>query len=223
MGQAFVIMQIGNSQLDKVYEDAIAPALRDNNLNPNRVDKHNKGGLLKSEITGFIKKSDIIIADLTNERPNCYLEVGYAMGQELYSNLILTAREDHNLDSPNHTADGPKVHFDLTGYDILWWNPSDIQNFKVELDKRIKRRLKTIYKKPKELKLPFDEKWIASNQKEAYSAFQDYGKVSYMEVKMALQDSTLNVEQNDLLNIAEKIERPHTGWPVALVFFSQRL
>jgi hypothetical protein len=36
------------------------------------------GRILQSEIANFINKSKIIIADLTNERPNCYLEVGYA-------------------------------------------------------------------------------------------------------------------------------------------------
>ena len=120
MKQAFIIMQIGNEELDKVCREAIVPALRTCGLDPKRVDKHNKGGLLKSEIIAFINQADIIIADLTNERPNCYLEVGYAMGREKYSNLILTAREDHNPDSPNHIRNGPKVHFDLAGYDILW-------------------------------------------------------------------------------------------------------
>ena len=49
MKQAFIIMQIGNPDLDKVCENAILPALRASNLDPKRVDKHNKGGLLKTE------------------------------------------------------------------------------------------------------------------------------------------------------------------------------
>src|SRR4030066_2357518 len=118
MRQAFVIMQIGNPELDNVCEKVIVPALKANNLDPKRVDKHNKGGLLKREITAFIKTSDIIVADLTNERPNCYLEVGYAMGLDKFRNLILTAREDHNQDNTNYEKGGPKIHFDLSGYDI---------------------------------------------------------------------------------------------------------
>jgi nucleoside 2-deoxyribosyltransferase len=95
MKQAFIIMQIGNPALDKVCEDAILPSLRENGFDPKRVDKHNQGGLLKNEIIKFIENSDIIIADLINERPNCYLEIGYAMGVGKLRNLILTAREDH--------------------------------------------------------------------------------------------------------------------------------
>jgi hypothetical protein len=219
MGQAFVIMQIGNPQLENIYEKAIVPAIQENKLIPCRVDKHNKGNLLKNEITSFINSAQLIIADLTNERPNCYLEIGYAMGKEKYSNLILTAREDHNPDSPDHKINGPKVHFDLAGYEILWWNPSDIQRFEKDLENKIRQRLKGGPAKSQEInQLHFDEKWFTNAQKEAYSTFEDYGKVPYMEVKMALQAPKVNVTQNELLRIAEKVEKPSRGWPVAFAF-----
>ena len=120
MVDAFIIMQIGNPELDSVCEQAIVPALDACGLEAKRVDKHNQGGLLKSEIIGFIERADIIIADLTNERPNCYLEVGYTMGIDKFQNLILTAREDHHYESQNYKNGGPKIHFDLSGYDILF-------------------------------------------------------------------------------------------------------
>ena len=99
MSEAFIIMQIGNKELDKVCEQAIVSAIEACGLEPKRVDKHNQGGLLKSEIIDFIERSDIIVAELTNERPNCYLEIGYAMGIDKFRNLILTSREDHNPES----------------------------------------------------------------------------------------------------------------------------
>ena len=68
MAQAFIIMQIGNSELDSMCEKAIVPAIQACGLEPKRVDKHNRGGLLKSEIIKFIQTTDIIVADLTNER-----------------------------------------------------------------------------------------------------------------------------------------------------------
>lgn len=117
MASAFIIMQIGDAELDRVCAEAIVPAIKANNLEAKRVDKHNQGGLLKSEIIEFIQSADVIVADLTNERPNCYLEVGYAMGIDKFRNLILTAREDHHHDSPNYIRGGPKIHFDLIGYD----------------------------------------------------------------------------------------------------------
>lgn len=141
-GQAFVIMQIGDPALDGVYEQAIVPALWSVGLVPKRVDRHSAGGLLHSEIISFIEESELIVADLTHERPNCYLEVGYALGAGRFSRVILTAREDHNPDSPEHAADGPKVHFDLSGYEILFWSVERLASFRLELSKRAERRLR---------------------------------------------------------------------------------
>ena len=141
MEQAFVIMQIGDAQLDVVFELAIAPALGACGLAAKRVDRHNRGGLLPVEIVEFIEESEILIADLTNERPNCYLEVGYAIGVGKHTNLILTAREDHDPESPRHRGGGPRIHFDLAGYDILLWSPERLDLFCGELEKRIRRRL----------------------------------------------------------------------------------
>jgi hypothetical protein len=142
--QAFVIMQIGKPDMDKIYSDIFVPVLQKCDLDPKRVDKHNEGDLLKSEIINYLKDSLIIIADLTNERPNCYLEVGYAMGLGKNRNLILTAREDHRSDSPNYKKGGPKIHFDLSGYDIIFWDPEDLENFKLRLERRIKYRQSTL-------------------------------------------------------------------------------
>ncbi len=140
MSQAFVIMQIGDHELERIYDQVIAPALEACGLAPRRVDRHNRGGLLASEIISFLEESEVLIADLTNERPNCYLEVGYALGLGKSMNLILTAREDHDPDSPRHRVGGPRVHFDLAGYEILFWRAERPAAFRQELEKRIRRR-----------------------------------------------------------------------------------
>ena len=78
--EVFVIMQIGNAQLDEVCDEAIDPAIVDAEFPPRRVARHNEGDLLKSEIVQLIERCQVIVADVTKERPNCYLEIGYAMG-----------------------------------------------------------------------------------------------------------------------------------------------
>lgn len=134
-------MQIGNSELDALYRDIYVPVLSACGLQAARIDKHNRGELLKSEIIRLIRESDLILADLTNERPNAYLEIGYAMGIEKFGRLVLTVREDHFLDSPNHRADGPKVHFDLSGYDITRWHKARLGEFQDVLQRKIRQRL----------------------------------------------------------------------------------
>jgi len=140
MQPGFVIMHIGNPQLDCVYERAVAPAFRACGVEPRRVDRHNRGGLLVSEIIAFIEEAEVVVADLTHERPNCYLEVGYMLGAGKLTNLILTARADHDPESPTHRPGGPRVHFDLAGFDILFWRRDRLDGFRLELEKRIRRR-----------------------------------------------------------------------------------
>ncbi len=217
MKQAFIIMQIGNSDLDTVYEEAIDPALRSCKLDPKRIDKHNEGRLLKSEIVEFIESSDIVIADLTNERPNCYLEVGYTMGLDKFRNLILTAREDHNQDSPNYKNGGPKIHFDLSGYDILFWEPDNLDKFKEELKKRVNRRLATLPSYMPTSVSPWDEEWISKHQDSALSGLKRNDILGFMEIRMTLPDIKLNVAQGELLSVAEQAAIHTFGWPIGVV------
>lgn len=140
MQPGFVIMRIGDPALDRMYERAIVPALAACGFDARRVDRHNRGGLLVAEIIGFIEDAEIIVADLTHERPNCYLEVGYVLGVAKLQQLILTARRDHDPEHPLRRPGGPRVHFDLAGFDILFWEPERLDDFRRELEKRVLRR-----------------------------------------------------------------------------------
>jgi hypothetical protein len=220
MSTAFIISQIGNPELDSVCSHAIVPALKACGLDPKRVDKHNKGGLLKSEIIGFIESADIIVADLTNERPNCYLEVGYAMGVDKFRNLILTAREDHNHDSRNHLPGGPKIHFDLIGYDVLFWHPDHLDDFKSELEKRIKRRLAILAPSASTLQSAWDSHWLEQHRSEAKQGLLTILKTphpGYCEIEFALSGPKPNVSQRDLLGAAKGAQIHTFGWPIGAV------
>lgn len=208
MKQAFIIMQIGNHDLDLVCEKAIVPALKSCDFDPKRVDKHTLGRLLKSEIVEFIISSDIIVADLTNERPNCYLEIGYAMGLDRFRNLILTAREDHNQDSPNYKKEGPKIHFDLSGYDILFWEPGNLDGFKAELEKRIRRRIATLPSSSK----PWDNEWINKHREIAMAGLGRNDLSGFMEICLTPRDFKLNKELDELFAAADRAQIKTFGW-----------
>jgi hypothetical protein len=215
MAQAFVIMQIGNPDLDRIYAEAITHAIAACGLVPRRIDRHNEGGLLKSEIVGFLQDSQIIVADLTNERPNCYLEVGYAMGLEKFRNLILTAREDHNPDSPNHRHGGPKIHFDLTGYDILFWDPGRVADFRAELERRIRRRLSILT--PTDAAIESLPEWFEQHKKVALAGLARAGLRGFMEVQFALLSNRPYKAQRELYEAAERAEIHTFGWPIGVV------
>jgi len=209
-------MQIGNAELDKIYEEAIAPAIRDCGLTPKRVDKHNEGGLLKSEIINFIQESPIIIADLTNERPNCYLEIGYAMGIDKFRNLILTVNENHFPESPNYVQGGPKVHFDLTGYDILAWESGEISKFRTDLERKIKRRQLIISPTIKKTEIIWDTEWIDKHREKAEAGIKNIGFNGYMEVRFTLKPPKTHKSQSELKEAARTSTIDTFGWPIGV-------
>jgi hypothetical protein len=218
MPTGFIIMQIGNPDLDSVCEKVIVPALTSCGLEARRVDKHNQGGLLKSEIIKFIETSEIIVADLTNERPNCYLEVGFAMGVDKFRNLILTAREDHNQDHPKHKQSGPKVHFDLAGYDLLFWNPDDLNGFRTDLEKRIRRRQAVLSPQlSQESNASLDTAWFKEHEAKAREGFAKFGKKGCMEVKFSLARIKPTFSQQELIDAARKSAIHTFGWPIGVV------
>ena len=215
MAIAFIIMQIGNAELDGVYVDAIVPAIEACGLDPRRVDKHNTGKLLKSEIIEFINDADIVVADLTNERPNCYLEIGYAMGKDKFENLILTVREDHFPSSPTFVKDGPKVHFDLTGYDILPWSKDNLPSFRNDLEKRIRNRLAIIEPTDKATETVWDEGWLENQKIHARAGLEKSGLPGAMEIRFALHRPKPDFDPRKLKSAAGKSTIARS-WPIGV-------
>lgn len=212
--EVFVIMQIGNEQLDSVCDEAIDLAIRDAGFAARRVDRHNEGDLLKSEIVQFIERSQIIVADVTNERPNCYLEIGYAMGLGKKANLILTAREDHHHGSPNFRREGPKIHFDLEGYSILFWNPSDLPAFREELTRLIQRRAAIV--RPTQRPLMAEPDWHEPLRETAEAGLAGVGRRAYMEVAAEIRPAG-SWSQGKLRDVLRESSIHSFGWPIALV------
>lgn len=145
----FAVMQIGNSELDKIWSEIYSPTILECGLKPTRVDQDDDGRLLKPQIIEFLNDADLIIGDLTNSRPNCYLEIGYAMGLGRHRQIILCCKENHNADSPNYRAGEQKVHFDLQGYGITWWDSAKLSDFQKQLKEKIQRRLSELPVSPK--------------------------------------------------------------------------
>jgi hypothetical protein len=219
MRPGFVIMQIGNAELDAVYREVIAPAMRAVDVEPIRVDRHNEGRLLNTEIARFIRAADIIVADLTNERPNCYLEVGFAMGIGKFENLVLSARADHRPDRAGRTAGDPKVHFDLGGYDLLYWDPANTNEFRSELERRIRFRLSRLPPQPPALP-PWDPGWLTAQRSAANAQLSAAAAAGYLEVVFGTE-RRLSIRPERLLDAAERCtvrRSPTSGWPLFIVF-----
>lgn len=221
MDEAFIIMQIGSRAMDDVCDAAFVPAIKDAGLTPRRVDRHNQGDLLKSELVQFIERSQIIVADLTNERPNCYLEVGYAMGLGKKANLILTARSDHHWSSPDFNRDGPRVHFDLEGYDILFWDPSNLVELRTGLSERIRRRLAIVQPGGSTTApLSVDSTWRDQLRTRAQAGLAAVDRSGYMDVVAQIAPPTA-AQQAKLLAAMREATVSTFGWPIGFVVDSR--
>lgn len=180
-GTCFAVMQIGNPELDKIWREVYSPVITECGLTPKRVDEQDDGRLLKPQIIELLNEADIIIGDLTNSRPNCYLEIGFAMGLGRHRQIILCCKEDHNADSPNYRPGQQKVHFDLQGYGITWWTPGDLPRFQAELKDKLQRRLseapqKIVAMQSVGVNMPVFQSsegvWLQQTRDEAMAAFR---------------------------------------------------
>ena len=66
---------------------------------------------IDQEIFARLHRSSVVIADITGARPNCFLELGYALGRGLPT--MLTAKEGSNHPFDIYTLSG--FHWKTTG------------------------------------------------------------------------------------------------------------
>lgn len=216
MSTAFVVMQIGDPKLDHLFETVIQPAIEAVGLQAKRVDRDNQGGLLKSEIIEFLHNSEIIVADLTNERPNVYLEVGYAMGIDKLRNLVLTCRSDHLPGDPCWQPDGPKIHFDLAGYDILLWEPTEPDSFRQRLEDRIRRRRALLSPVAQAERPVLDMEWVRTHRKTASRQMEEAGITTYMDASFGIATKPER-SPSQLLSAASDSRIRTFGWPIGVI------
>ena len=116
----FVIMSFsGNGILESFYEEAIEPTVNKFGLRCVRVDQEKFTGKISEKITDGIDNALFVIADLTEDKPNCYFEAGYAVAKK--KNIIF-----QRLDAPHYE---PKFHFDIQDYKhIVYRKISDLRN-----------------------------------------------------------------------------------------------
>lgn len=113
--QAFVAMWFAK-ELDEAWHDGIRPAFDDTGWIPVRVDVVQHNDRIDDKIVAEIRRSGLLIADVTGHRPGVYFEAGLAMGLGLP--VIWMVRADH--------LDG--VHFDTRQYNhIVWETPVDLR------------------------------------------------------------------------------------------------
>jgi hypothetical protein len=94
-------------EFQNVYEFGIYPAVRNCGFICERVDETHFTGDVLHRIKGGIEAADLVIADMTEGRPNVYLEVGYAWGRGVP--VIFVAKK------------GERLHFDVSTHRCIFY------------------------------------------------------------------------------------------------------
>ncbi|MDZ4121799.1 MAG: hypothetical protein U1C33_05225 [Candidatus Cloacimonadaceae bacterium] len=126
--QVFVAMRFGDPDLDKVFEEAIVPAIELCGYHAYRIDRVQHNDKICDRIIAEIKQSAFVIADFTFHRGGVYFEAGFALG--LGIPVIWTCREDDFTD----------LHFDTRQYNHVNWRSTEY--LKQRLIDRIKATIR---------------------------------------------------------------------------------
>jgi hypothetical protein len=141
--RVFVVMPIqgdkyGDQEKQRIFKeyderfDAIEKVLGDLDCYAIRIDKEAPLDGLVDRIKEEIRKADFIVADLTDERPSCYFEVGYAEALEVP--VIHIASQQ----SVVHPGTKTEIHFDIHKNVNFFTNHKELQE-----------KLRTVYEKNK--------------------------------------------------------------------------
>ena len=142
----FIAMSFANDQVLKDVGKAMGEAIAAFNhdhpnapLSPVRVDEQ-KGASYEIPARVFqeIEQSGLVIADLTDERPNVYCEIGYAKSRGIPFILTFRKKKSSRTNPPweRKDVDGNKVHFDLAAFRYVTYdNPLNLRDqLAIELD-----------------------------------------------------------------------------------------
>ena len=120
--QVFVAMSFDPS-MESAWRDGLAVGVEDVGLMPLRVDKKEHNEKICDVITNEIRRSCLVVADVTLQRQGVYFEAGFAMGLQVP--VIWTCRKD----------DMGNCHFDTRQYNHINWSSPE------ELRERLRRRI----------------------------------------------------------------------------------
>jgi nucleoside 2-deoxyribosyltransferase len=129
--QAFVAMSFSD-ELKPAWEDGLSKGIDAAGYSPLRVDKKEHNEKICDRIISEIRRSGLLVADVTGHRQGVYFEAGYAMG--LGIPVIWTCRKDQM----------GECHFDTRQYNHIVWETPE------ELAKALEHRIRaTIGEPPK--------------------------------------------------------------------------
>ena len=97
-------------EVENFFREVVDPLMKENGYSIKEMGiQRSDDAWMNVEIFESLHKAAIIVVDLTGLRPNCFIELGYALGRP--SKVILTAKK------------GTILPFDTKMYECCFWDP----------------------------------------------------------------------------------------------------
>lgn len=136
--KAFMAMQYGDTELDKVFRDCFQPAVAATGFELRLLYEGQTAGNIDDRMRTELQTSRFVVADLTHDNRGAYWEAGF--GEGAGKPVIYTCRKGQI----------PTVHFDTNHHLIVEWDPADLPKTAAKLKDTIRATL------PAEAKLTDD-------------------------------------------------------------------
>lgn len=133
MQTCFIIQPFDDGQFDKRYKDIIEPAIKNLGLVPYRVDEDHSTIVPIENIEKGIRDSVICLADISEDNPNVWYELGYAFSAN--KQVILICSKERN-----------KFPFDIRHKSIITYSKDSPRDF-TELQDKIEKKAKALIEK----------------------------------------------------------------------------
>ena len=129
----FMAMQFGDRQLDGLVEEHVKPAIqRSFGLEVRTARDVAQAGLIDEIIRDHIKRSELVIADLTHGNNGAYWEAGFAEGCGVPAIYICEER----------VFGSQSTHFDTNHLTTVMWSVDRIDEFENALVEAVRNTLK---------------------------------------------------------------------------------
>ena len=115
---AFMAMKFDDPELDQVYSDHIKPTVDGTGFELRKLNDIPKAGLIDNHIRAEIRRSRLLLADLTHGNNGAYWEAGYAEGIGIP--VIYLCKKAY--------FDEGKTHFDTNHHTTVLWSQDTMQD-----------------------------------------------------------------------------------------------
>ena len=137
MATCFVIQPFDSGPFDKRFDDVFAPAIKAAGLEPYRVDRDPRVSVPIEDIESGIRGAAVCLADISEDNPNVWFELGFAIAAR--KQVVLISRSGRS-----------KFPFDVQHRRIITYETESTRDF-TELNTKITSQLEAALQKQQRL------------------------------------------------------------------------